>query len=240
MPSEIRRDLRAARDPNKAAFFPRFFKTGPGQYGEGDRFYGVTVPNIRRVAKRYAHLPLSTLAELLQDPVHEVRLCAVLILVDQFQRGDATTRQTIASFYVQHAKQVNNWDLVDASAPHILGTWLLERDPTVLRTLARSHNLWEQRIAIVATYAFIRRGSFDLTFQIATHYLSHTHDLIHKATGWMLREVGKRDEGALRSFLDAQGSRMPRTMLRYAIEKLPKDDQKRYLLITKSIHKKPS
>lgn len=235
MPKNVRHDLRAISDPQKAAFFPRFFKTSPGQYGEGDRFYGVTVPNIRRVAKQYAHLPLKTVEELLNDPVHEVRLCAVLILVDQFQRGDSKTRGTIAAFYAQHAKQVNNWDLVDSSAPHILGTWLLDKDPKILREFAKSQNLWEQRIAIVATYAFIRRGEFDLTLKIAKYYLKHPHDLIHKATGWMLREVGKRDESVLRSFLDEHGSKMPRTMLRYAIEKLSKEDQKRYLLITKSV-----
>ncbi len=229
--ASLKRDLRAAADPKKAAFFPRFFKTGPGQYGEGDRFLGVTVPAMRVIAKRHSELPLRDIEALLRSPWHEERLVALLILVARFRAGNGTERETIAAFYLAHADRVNNWDLVDASAYHIVGEHLVEtRAGTApLKCLARSENLWEQRIAMVATLAFLRAGDLRPTAEIAALFLDHGHDLMHKATGWMLREMGKRDPAALREFLEEYAKRMPRTMLRYAIEKFPEPERKRWL-----------
>ena len=214
-------DLRALAAPAKAAFFPRFFKTGKGQYGEGDIFIGVTVPNVRTVAKKHRDLRLTDIEKLLADPIHEVRLCALLILVSQYERGEEKQKKQIVDFYLSHRKHVNNWDLVDASCYKILGDWLVRKDdPSKLKILAKSTDLWTQRIAMVSTLAFIRAGQSQPTMDIATILLDHQHDLIHKAAGWMLREMGKKDEQSLRRFLDSYAAVMPRTMLRYALEKL--------------------
>ena len=203
----------------------RFFKTGPGEYGERDHFMGVTVPVQRSLAKRFAKLPLEDSEKLLHSDLHEERSLALFVLSLQCAKGTDAERAAIVKLYLANAAHVNNWDLVDLSARPILGEWLRDRDRKVLYRLARSKNLWERRIAIVATYAFIVAGESKDTFAIAGLLLGDTHDLMHKAVGWMLREVGKRvSEDALRSFLETHASVMPRTMLRYAIERFsPKE-----------------
>ena len=221
--------LAGLRDPKKADFYPRFFRTGKGEYGEGDRFVGVVVTNQRKIARRFRALILSELAKLLHSPMHEHRLTALFTLVDQFQRADAAGRRRVAEFYLEHLDRVNNWDLVDASAHKILGPHLRERDRGLLDELAGSGHLWRQRIAIIATYAYIRAGDFGDTLRIADKLITHNHDLTHKAVGWMLREVGKRDLTILEEFLGPRYRRMPRRMLRYAIEKLEPARRKSYL-----------
>ena len=215
--------LEAMRNPEKAAFFQRFFKTGKGQYGEGDQFLGLTVPQVRSVLTQYRTLPLHEVTALLHSPYNEARLLAVLVLAAQFQRKRASEpeRQAVFDAYLAHRAQVNNWNLVDSSAPAIVGGHLLSRDRALLRELAASPVLWDRRIAVLATFAFIRTGDFAVTLQLCEHLLNDREDLMHKACGWMLREVSKRDEAVLRGFLDAHARQMPRTMLRYALEKLP-------------------
>ncbi len=223
-------DLAKLADTEKAAFFPRFFKAGPGGYAEGDIFIGVTVPNIRIIAKKYGDLLTADLTELLHSPIHEYRLTALLILVDQYKRGDKETQQKIVNLYLNNTAYINNWDLVDASCYKIIGPWVDHtNNQHLIDTLAASKSLWEQRIAIVSTFHFIRKGQLQPTFRIAEVLLSHTHDLIHKAVGWMLREAGKRDEAALISFLKKHYTQMPRTALRYAIEKFDERTRKQYL-----------
>lgn len=231
---DVRHALQDLADPEKAAFFPRFFKTAPGQYGEGDVFLGITVPQVRSVAKRFASLPFPEIAKLLSDPVHELRLAGLEILVMRYEKGKEDVRKECVEFYCSHLEGVNNWDLVDGSAPYILGDWLLTRDRSMLYAFARSGDLWKERIAIVATYAFIREGQYDDTLRIAELLLHHPHDLIHKAVGWMLREAGKKDRAALTAFLDVHAATMPRTMLRYSIEKFEEPLRKRYLAMKKS------
>jgi len=231
MLAHVRRDLRAEADPVKAAFFPRFFKTGKGDYAEGDRFLGVTVPKIRAVAKRYRDLPRKDVDALLKDPVHEYRLLALFILVEQFKRADDRVRAEIVTFYLSRRRFVNNWDLVDSSAYAILGEHLVKTGETAtLDRLARSDHLWTQRVAVVATLAFIRGGDVKPILRLAPMFFSHPHDLLHKAVGWMLREAGKRDLASLQRFLDRHAKNMPRTMLRYAIEKFPMEERKQYLM----------
>lgn len=230
MHARIRKALKQASDPAKAAFFPNFFKTGKGQYGEGDVFIGITVPQQRAIAKRFGDAPLETIEAMLADPVHEMRLTALLILNLQFAKASQEERRTIVDFYLRHLDGVNNWDLVDGSAPYILGAYLVtKKDHAVLYRLARTDHLWRQRIAIVATQALIKAGQFEDTIRIAEILLSHKHDLIHKAVGWMLREMGKKDEKALRAFLDKHAPKMPRTMLRYALERLPVAVRRKYM-----------
>lgn len=209
-----------------------YYKTGPGDYAEHDQFMGVSVPDLRKIAKRYqALLPLPLLQELLYSPINEERLLALLILVTRYQKGDADLKQTIFQFYLTHINQVNNWNLVDASAHWIVGAHLLDKDKALLFTLPESINLWEKRIAIVATWYFIRNNNFDCTLKLAEKLLCDNHDLIHKAVGWMLREVGKRNQTILIEFLDIHAYQMPRTMLRYAIERLMPTTRKTYLLV---------
>lgn len=224
-------ELQVLADPKKASFFPRFFKTGKGQYGEGDTFLGVTVPDTRRVAKKYADVASEKDIEtLLLNPYHEVRLTALLILVYQYQTSkDSRQKKCIVDFYTTHRECINNWDLVDTSAYKILGDYLLTHDRKILYRFASTPHLWTQRIAIVSTYAFIRAGQFDDTLKLADIFLTHPHDLMQKAVGWMLREVGKRDTAVLQTFLHQHASRMPRTMLRYAIERLSPATKKRYM-----------
>ena len=223
--------LRAVATPGKAAVLSRFFKTGPGQYGEGDRFLGVMVPEQRRIAKESRELPLAEVGKLLSSPYHEVRLTGFLVLTYAFERADAGRRRAIYEFTLAQRAALNNWDLVDVTVPAIIGGWLLERpaERKLLRKFAKSPDLWERRLAIVSTHAFIRAGDFADTLAISETLLGDPHDLIHKATGWMLREVGKRDEAVLRGFLSAHAARMPRTMLRYAIERLPEAERKAWL-----------
>lgn len=214
----------------KAASSTWFFKTGKGQYGHGDVFIGVTVPEQRKVARAFRELSLAEATKLLKSKIHEHRLTALLILVEQYKNGDETARAKIAKLYFTHTKHINNWDLVDASAPYIIGQYLLDKNRRALYKLAKSKNLWERRIAIVATFAFIRHGESADTFAIAELLLSDTHDLIHKATGWMLREVGKHvSRPALMEFINLHKADMPRTTLRYAIEHFPPETRKAFL-----------
>lgn len=226
---ELHKELKKFVDPQKKAFFPRFFKTAPGQYGEGDQFLGVTVPHLRKLAKIYPQLPFSQIKKLLDSPFHEERLLALFILVAQFQKGDEKRQEEIVKFYLKNLKAVNNWDLVDSSAHKILGPYLFNRDKKQLYTWANSKNLWLRRIAIMTTFHFIAQGEFDHTFKITKILLQDKEDLIHKACGWMLREVGKRDRSLEEKFLDQHYKQMPRTMLRYAIEKLSEKKRLSYL-----------
>lgn len=218
---DLRRAFEELAQPERAASSEWFFRTGPGEYGEGDRFLGLTVPLQRRLAKRFAALPLSTLSSLLPSAYHEHRLTALMILVDQYRRVDDATKKTVFDFYVKHRHRVNNWDLVDSSAPYIAGEHLLARSRRILYQWAGSDSLWDRRIAIVSTAAFIRRNDLSDTFALAERLLPDKHALIHKAVGWMLREAGKRDEAALRRFLMDHYPALPRTVLRYAIERWP-------------------
>jgi 3-methyladenine DNA glycosylase AlkD len=223
MLDDLRRRLRKLANRERATHSLRFFKTAPGQYGHGDQFLGLTVPEMRTLVREFRELPLDDVQPLLASPWHEERLVALLILVAQYRRAPAA----VYRLYLANTDRINNWDLVDASAPHIVGAHLETRSRKPLFRLAKSTSLWERRIAIVATQHFIRHNDLDDTLAIARLLLNDEHDLIHKAAGWMLREAGKRDERALRAFLDEHAAAMPRTMLRYAIERLP--DRRRYL-----------
>ena len=225
----IQTALEALRDPEKQRTLPRFFKTGKGDYGEGDRFLGITVPNIRSVARQNLQASESTLSALLESPWHEHRMCALLILVEHYKEASPSEQEAIVGFYLSHLEGVNNWDLVDFSAPYLLGAYLQNHPHQLLYTLAASQVLWEQRIAMVSTWPLIGRHQFTDTLRLAEIFLHHPHDLMQKATGWMLREVGKNDRDVLLRFLDAHASEMPRTMLRYAIEKLNPAERKYYL-----------
>jgi 3-methyladenine DNA glycosylase AlkD len=227
--SEIRQRLRACAEPDRVPVLRGFFKTGPGEYGEGDVFIGVRVPALRDVCRNCRGAGLREIRALLRSPVHEERLLALLLLVDTFQRADDARRLRVYKFYLSHTAFINNWDLVDSSAEPIVGAWLFERQRTPLKKLAKSQSVWERRIAIIATYYFIKRGQFRDTLQLADILLQDPHDLIHKAVGWMLREVGNRDPSVERRFLKARAHRMPRTMLRYAIENFPPAERLTYL-----------
>lgn len=221
MYTTILQSLRQYIDKEKAIILPRFFKTGKGEYGEGDRFLGVTVPNIRLVAKQYSNAPLEVVNRLLDSEWHECRMCALLILVIQYKKATKELKQKIFDLYLSRTERINNWDLVDLSAPNIVGEHLVPcNDRTILYQLADSPLLWERRIAMVSTLTFIRRGEFNDTFSLADKLVDSRHDLMQKAVGWMLREMGKRDIALLRIFLNKHASTMPRTMLRYAIEKM--------------------
>jgi 3-methyladenine DNA glycosylase AlkD len=223
--------LRRYASKERAVMNARFFKTGKGQYGEGDVFIGVTVPNTRKVAKAFLGLSMSEARKLLASTIHEVRLLGAILWTMQFAKGDERVRCAIFDAYLASASRMNNWDLVDTSAPTIVGEWLVDRDRRMLYRLAKSKLLWERRIAIVATYAFIRRGDSSTTFVIADLVMSDREDLMHKATGWMLREVGKRcGRNVLVQYLKPRYSQMPRTMLRYAIEHFPAVERRRWLL----------
>ncbi|XXF80701.1 DNA alkylation repair protein [Myxococcaceae bacterium GXIMD 01537] len=225
------RELERAALPEKAAFLPRFFKAGPGEYAEGDVFLGVTVPEQRKIARRFQALGEDALSTLLRSPVHEHRLTGFLILVARYKKADAPGRSRLFAFCREHLAGLNNWDLVDTVAPHVIGAHLLEHPSLkpMLDDFARSAVLWERRIAIIATQAFIRRGEFADTLRLAEVLLRDEHDLIHKAVGWMLREVGERDLAREEAFLDRHAAEMPRTMLRYAIEKFSPERREHYL-----------
>ncbi|NLG33965.1 MAG: DNA alkylation repair protein [Lentisphaerae bacterium] len=227
-------DLARRRNPSQAEVLRRFFKTGPGEYGEGDRFWGLKVPEVRAVLARHPAISLPAAGELLDSPYHEARLLAVLALVRAYDRGAAAERRRIFDFYLAHAGRVNNWDLVDLSAPGIAGRHLPPGGGRrVLARLAKSPVLWERRIAMVATLAHIRQGDLSNTFWLAERLLEDREDLMHKAAGWMLREAGKRDEAALEAFLARHAGRMPRTLLRYAIERLPPARRRDWLQVPK-------
>lgn len=230
----VRTELRALADPEKAAFFPRFFKAGPGQYAEGDQFLGVTVPNVRRIAKQYASLPLDEIAELLHSHWHEERLLALVLLVGRYQRGTQLQKDRVYEFYMENTVFINNWDLVDASAQYIVAPQL-EQSPyklKVLQKLAGSELVWDRRIAMLSTFHYIKQGRADEALIIAEQLLHDKHDLIQKAAGWMLREVGKRvDYSLLAAFLDEHAASMPRTTLRYAIEHFTAERRAYYLAL---------
>ena len=221
--------LLALADPVKAGFAQRYFKTGKGQYGEGDLFLGVTVPQVRQLARQYRGLGLKGCGELLASRHNEARLLALLILVEHYRKGDEPAREQVNHLFLDKRRYVNNWNLVDSSAPFILGAHLVERDRSVLFELARSDMLWDRRIAMLAAFAFIRAGDFADALKLVKLLLADRHDLMHKACGWMLREIGKRDEAVLEKFLHRHHSAMPRTMLRYAIEKFPPQRRQAWL-----------
>ncbi len=226
---QIEDELKELENPEKAKVLSRFFKTGKGEYGEGDVFLGIMVPETRRVARKHMDMRLVEIQKLLSSRIHEHRLAALLILVDKYSKGDEKERKRIYEFYLQNARKVNNWDLVDLSAPRIVGAHLRDAKRGVLRKLAKSKNLWERRISIISTLAFIKEGDFADTMRISEILLNDKHDLIHKAVGWMLREVGKKDQEAEEKFLKKHYRKMPRTMLRYAIEKFSSKKREFYM-----------
>jgi 3-methyladenine DNA glycosylase AlkD len=225
----IQQTLRQLGDPAIAAHSQRFFKTGPGEYGEGDRFLGIRIPVLRRLVPHYRQVPLDVVCQVLRSPWHEERLFALLLMIARFAGSDPDGKAAVFRSYMDHTDYINNWDLVDCSAPRIVGAFLTARERTLLCDLARSSSLWERRIAILATFHFIRQNDFDDCLAIAALLLADRHDLIHKAVGWMLREVGKRDQEAAEVFLRHHCPTMPRTMLRYAIERFPEPLRHAYL-----------
>lgn len=227
--AELQIVVKQKANKRQAEILQRFFKTGPGEYGEDDIFHGIKVPVQRTIAKQFQHLPLNDLQILLKSKVHEERLIALLILVLKFKYANETVREKLFKFYLNNSERINNWDLVDLSADKIVGAFLIDKDKLLLFKLAKSSNLWERRIAMISTFYFIKNGIFDFTFQIAELLLNDEHDLIHKAVGWMLREIGKRDLEPEEEFLKLHYKQMPRTMLRYAIEKFPESKRQAYL-----------
>ncbi|MEL4865019.1 MULTISPECIES: DNA alkylation repair protein [Bacteroides] len=231
---QIENELRSLSDPQKQIDLPRFFKTSPGEYGEGDKFLGVVVPNIREVAKRHKDAPIELLAELMQSEWHEVRMCALAIMVQQVKKKDDAKRKAMLEFYLTQTTRMNNWDLVDLSAPAVVGEYLHNHpeEHNLLYRLAESPLLWDNRIAVVANWTLIKYGEFENILKLAAYYINKEeklHDLMQKAIGWMLREVGKRDEATLVSFLNDYAKRMPRTTLRYAIEKFSPERRKEFM-----------
>lgn len=227
---KLRKELYLYKNPVKAKILSGFFKTGRGEYGENDKFLGITVPLQRKIVRRYRDLDWDDIKELIKSKYHEERLITLLILVDRFKRGDPKDQQRIFDFYLKNTRYINNWDLVDLSAPNIIGAYLMDKEINILHQLAKSKNLWERRIAIIATFYFIRDGKGDETLKLAKTLLHDDHDLIHKVVGWMLREVGKRvSKEKEEEFLDKYAKQMPRTMLRYAIEHFPEGKRKKYL-----------
>lgn len=223
MTNQIYNALLALSDEEKKIVLPRFFKTGKGQYGEGDKFLGVTIPNIRVIAKKFSDVSFDVIKELIHSPWHEMRMCALLILVNN-SRKEVT--QNIFDFYLSQTKYINNWDLVDLSAPQIVGRYLLDKNRDTLYKLSESNLLWDNRIAIVSTLTFIRNNDLDDTYKLSLKMMHHKHDLMHKSIGWMLREAGKRDAKRLYDFVNKYKTIMPRTMLRYSIEKFDADTRK--------------
>ena len=236
MLNQIKKDLLQLGNPEKAIKLSGFFKTGKGQYGEGDVFLGIPVPEQRKVAKRYLDLSLDDLQELLRSEIHEYRLTALLILVSKYGKADSSGKDEIFVFYLKNTEYVNNWDLVDLSAPKIVGDYLVNKDRSILFKLVKSSNLWERRITVLATFMFIRNDDFEDALRISKLLLCEEHDLIRKAVGWMLREIGKRDQEVEEGFLSEYFKQMPRTMLRYAIEKF--DEDKRNFYLSRTTHKK--
>lgn len=229
MLKRLKQDLQDIANPEKAKTLQRFFKTGKGEYGEGDVFLGINVPEQRKIARRYSDLILKDIQKLISGKIHEYRLTALLILVIKYQKADEAGRRQVFDFYLKNMNHINNWDLVDLSAEKILGDYLIERDKSILYKLVQSDNLWHRRIAIMATFHFIKKGQFDDTLKISRIFLNDSHDLIHKSVGWMLREIGKRDRVAEEKFLKKYYKNMPRTMLRYATERFDENKRKFYL-----------
>ena len=230
MPDALRKDVELLANPEKAKVLRGFFKTGPGQYGEGDVFLGIVVSASRKIAKKYADIALEEVLTLLKSKIHEERLIALLILIAQFRKGDIQMKEEIFWLYLKHTVFINNWDLVDLSAYKIVGAYLEKRQKAILYELARSESIWERRISIISTFHFIKEGQYEDTFAVASILLRDREDLIHKAAGWMLREVGKRcSEEAEEVFLRKHLKEMPRTMLRYAIERFSPEKRRQYL-----------
>ena len=226
---QIKEGFSQLSNPEKAKNLSWFFKTGKGQYGEGDVFIGISVPEQRKIAKKYINITLKDLQELFNSKIHEHRLTVLLILVSKYEKADDLSKKKIFDFYLKNTRNINNWDLVDLSAPKIVGDYLLNKEPSILFRLARSNTLWERRIAVLSTFTFIRNNDFKMSLKIAKLLLHDEHDLIHKAVGWMLREIGKKDQEIEEQFLIKNCTQMPRTMLRYAIEKFDKEKRKFYL-----------
>ena len=228
--TDLRKDLSLFASPQKAETLKRFFKTGKGQYGEGDIFLGVQVPDSRKIARKYADISIDDILHLLKSKIHEERLIALFIMVEKARRADKDGKEILFKKYLENTQYINNWDLVDLSADKIIGSYLFEKPKDILYSLAASENLWERRIAVMATFDFIKRGFYEETLKIAKILLNDRHDLIHKAVGWMLREIGKRcSQEVLEQFLLANYKQMPRMMLRYAIERLPEGLRLQYL-----------
>ena len=229
----LQSEIRKLADPELAGFQAKFFRTGKGEYGEGDKFLGLNVPKVRAIEKKHRKtVSIEAAAGLLASDWHDERLLALVILVEKFKRTDPASRTNIHRLYLKMKSRINNWDLVDVSAPVLVGQHLVERGRNpyeLLLPLVRSRRLWDRRIAMLSTFAFLRAGDFGPTLRLSELLLEDKEDLMHKASGWMLREVGKRDELVLRGFLDTFAARMPRTMLRYAIERLPERDRRAYL-----------
>ena len=230
-PNALRLELHSLANPEKAQVLQRFFKTGKGEYAEGDIFLGIQVPQTRKLAKKYSDFSLNEVSSFLESKIHEERLAALLILIEKFKKAkkNKLEQRKIFEFYLANTKYINNWDLVDLSADKIVGEFLLNDEKSILRSLAKSQNFWERRISLLATFAFIKRKKFGETLAISELLLNDEHDLIHKAVGWMLREVGKRNVSVLETFLQQNYKQMPRTMLRYAIEKFPEEKRQMYL-----------
>jgi 3-methyladenine DNA glycosylase AlkD len=226
---KIQAGIKKLQSKSRSPILQKFFKTGPGEYAEGDIFLGLTVGQSRGIAKQFKDLPLKDLAPLMKSKIHEERLIALVILCERFPKAVESEQTKIFNFLIKYRKGINNWDLVDTVAPAILGPYLFERDRRILFQYAKSKNLWEKRIAIMSTFYFLRQKDFTDTLKIAEILLHDEHDLIHKAVGWMLREVGKRDVKVEKKFLNKYATKMPRTMLRYAIEKFPETERKAYL-----------
>ena len=226
---EIRARLRELADDERAHVLQRFFKTGPGEYGEGDRFLGITIPELRKLAKRYRSIRLEEMVALLESAYHEERMLALLMLTDAYSKGVEPVRKKIYDLYLKKTRFINNWDLIDLSAPRIVGDFLLTRSRAPLYALASSNSLWERRIAIMATFKFIKKSDYSDSLKISEILLKDREDLIHKAVGWMLREIGKSDLAAEEGFLKKHYRMMPRTMLRYAIERFPEPKRQMYL-----------
>jgi len=229
MLNQLIKELENLKDPQQAENLQRFFKTGKGEYGAGDVFLGIKVPVQRNVAKKYLNLSLPKIKELLKSKIHEHRLVSLLILVEKYKKSNEDEKANIFNFYLQNTKRINNWDLVDLSAPRICGHFLFDKDKKILYELVRSKNLWEKRIAIISTLFFISKGEFQDALAISELLLDEKHDLIHKVVGWILREVGKKDEKVLENFLKQHYNKMPRTTLRYAIERFEEEKRKKYL-----------
>jgi 3-methyladenine DNA glycosylase AlkD len=225
----LRRELVSSADEAQARVLQRFFKTNKGEYGEGDIFLGIKTPVVRNVARRYITLELDEIGQLLESRIHEERACALALLVKKFEQGDEDERKKVYDFYLQSRKYINNWDLVDLSAPHIVGRYLLDKDRSVLYRLAHSEVLWDRRIAMLSAFTFIRDHDYADALLMAETLLCDEHDLMHKAVGWMLREIGKRDRETEEAFLNKHYRVMPRTMLRYAIEKFDEPKRRRYM-----------
>lgn len=228
---DIIKEIKSRENKDKAKFLARFFKTGKGEYAEGDVFLGIMVPESRKIAEKFKDMPMNEVKSLLASRIHEHRLIALMILIEKYKKGAESEKRRIFDFYLKNSKSINNWDLVDLSAPQIVGNFLLERkkEGKILYSLARSKNIWEKRIAIVSTFAFIKNKQLEDTFKISEILLKDKHDLIHKAVGWMLREAGKRDIDKEREFLKSHCLIMPRTMLRYAIEKFDEKERKYFM-----------